>query len=373
MPAKTRTKPKPTGKSATPAKRTVLPESTELARVYEWSDRNGRVVQASVKLIQEVLTPAGERPFSFPECFMLLANCMSRGYNPFTRHMMLVRYAKDGPAQLVCSRPILFAEAQAAGGADYQPPEVYIKLDEKGRPLYGWGRCKRRSWPESDYVYYPAKGNVILFKDMARKKRDGSIGATWADPGMAEHMMALTIKARLFREVWAEACHGLYLVEEFGMPGDRPEEGPEPPKYEAPPKAPTPPAPPELPASPAPAQEAPAEEAAQGEDVTPEAQAAEAEEPGEDPVAGLTAELIRCFTSPEGELDEAAGKAWLMHHYGTDCKVPSVMQAGDVADALEKLEKVEAGALVGWQKPGAEEAKPQVGANGNGQFDLTQQ
>lgn len=79
---------------------------------------------------------------------------------------------------------------------------------------------------------------------------------------------------------------------------------------------------------------------------------AQEEPPADDPVAALTAEMIRCFSGKDGKTDKAAGTAWLVYLYGTDAKKAQAMQPGDVADALEKLDAVEPGALVGWKRPG---------------------
>lgn len=111
------------------------------------------------------------------------------------------------------------------------------------------------------------------------------------------------------------------------------------------------------PAAPAKAKEAaPAAAAPPADSKGPEAPSPGGESPaaedGEDPEAALTAELIRCFSDADGKLHSDVGKAWLMYHYGRDAKVPSVMVPADVKGALEKLDGVDPGGLVGWKRPG---------------------
>lgn len=102
----------------------------------------------------------------------------------------------------------------------------------------------------------------------------------------------------------------------------------------------------------APAAAAPPANSKRPEASRPPPEESPAEEAGEDPVATLTAELIRCFTDGEGKLHSDVGRAWLIYHYGRDAKVPRVMVPADVDGALEKLEGVDRCGLVGWKRPG---------------------
>jgi len=214
----------------------VEPQQSSLTRVFYWEDIKGRQIEASVRLVQQALTPVGKTPFAPADCLKLILACKSRGWDMWGGDIQLVRYQEGGPASLVTNYFMFTAEAQKAGGSDYVPPEFEIEIDEKtGFPVRGRVKMRRASWPDKVYRYYPVDGGFISFDDLAPKVKDRKSGkerlrATWAAPGSARHMLAKTLEARITRLVWADATRGLYLREEMGtfrMPQDQTPEGAE--------------------------------------------------------------------------------------------------------------------------------------------------
>ena len=217
-----------------------LEEDPVLTQIQSWQDaEGGRAIEASVALIQQALTPKGKAPFTTAECLMLMLNCKASGLDPFRKQMMLVRFAEGGAATLITAYQTFLAAADRSGS--YLPPDLFIKQDEKGRPLYGWARAQRSNWPEGVYQYYPAQGNVLMFEQVARykpQKSGGGLMATWAGPA-AYHQFWKTLFARIVRATWPAATERMYLAEEFGGEKASAEPAVVEAEYHEPPEAPT--------------------------------------------------------------------------------------------------------------------------------------
>ena len=171
---------------------------------WAWEDHAHRRVEATVRLVQETVA----KGFNPEECLMLIVNCMGRGLNPFTKDMMLVRYQERGPAALITAYQTLLAQADRTG--EYIQPEIHIDCDDAGKPLKGWARARRASWPEGVWAYYPAQGNEISFASVTKGQ------AEWNRAPY--HMFWKTLVARVIRVAFPAATQGMYLSEEFGVP-----------------------------------------------------------------------------------------------------------------------------------------------------------
>lgn len=167
------------------------------------------------------------------EVKLFVEMCKAQKLNPFIREAYLVKYG-DKPASLVVGKDVYTKRAQSnprfkgmqAGifvfGKDGKGKEREGSMVLPGEKVVG-GWCKVFVEGYDVPIY-----DSVAFDEYANRKRDGSLGGSWAKmPGTMIRKVAMV---HALREAFPDEFQGMYDAAEMGVDDQEPPEQPEQPQ-----------------------------------------------------------------------------------------------------------------------------------------------
>ncbi len=196
-----------------------------MKELAKYEDTNGKEIRITDVDLRRVLSDNPKVTDGEMKLFVEL--CKAQRLNPFIREAYIIKYG-DKPASFVVGKDVYTKRAQANPRFRGMQAGVFVvNKDGRGKEREGsmvlpgetvvGGWCKVHVEGYDVPIY-----DSVSFEEYAVRKRDGSLGGTWAKmPGTMIRKVAMV---HALRDAFPEDFQGLYDASEMGVIEDAPEQ-----------------------------------------------------------------------------------------------------------------------------------------------------